>query len=213
MRERIIELYKKYIRENAMRPHTPDELFRDSEDASRTDFDAHFVNIKDLEDAIWLDFFEETQQRLRRESVYEDYSVREKLLAFYFTLIEVLKENRSYLTAIPQKGFKSLLERPFAIIKTPCKQYFEELMQIGSASQEVYERKLISGQYANLLWLETEYILQFWLKDNSANYEQTDAAIEKAANLGMDLLGKNVADSVFDFVKFAFQRPINIFKV
>ncbi len=207
MKDRIIALYQRFVREHSARPSSLMELLQDQEDIAVADFEANFYGFEDLENAIWLAFFEETQSRLRRESVYEEYSVREKLLAFYYTLIEVLKENRSYVVALPhRKGLRGILDRPFAIIREPALHYFEELMQLGSTTQEVQERRIVSRQYANLLWLETEYILQFWLRDKSPDFEQTDAAIEKAANLGMDLLGKNIVDSTFDFIKFAFQR-------
>jgi hypothetical protein len=51
-----------------------------------------------------------------------------------------------------------------------------------------------------------EFVIGFWIKDNSQGFEKTDAAIEKAVNLSFDLLGKNIADSAFDFAKFVFAR-------
>ena len=50
-----------------------------------------------LENAIWLSFFEKTISIIENDAAYPEYSVREKVLAFYYTLIEVLKENRSYV--------------------------------------------------------------------------------------------------------------------
>jgi hypothetical protein len=50
------------------------------------------------------------------------------------------------------------------------------------------------------------FILNFWVKDPSQQFEQTDVAIEKAVNTSFDLIGKTPLDTIFDFAKFLFQN-------
>jgi hypothetical protein len=50
------------------------------------------------------------------------------------------------------------------------------------------------------------FVLMFWVKDESAEFEKTDEAIEKSVNLAFDLMGKGVVDNVFEFGKFLFQQ-------
>jgi hypothetical protein len=53
------------------------------------------------------------------------------------------------------------------------------------------------------------FILQFWAHDESANFEKTDAAIEKSVNLAFDLIGKGILDNALDFGKFLYQNSKN----
>jgi len=46
------------------------------------------------------------------------------------------------------------------------------------------------------------YMLQFWVDDNSTNFQKTDVAIEKSANTAFDLLGLSTLDSLIDLGKF-----------
>jgi hypothetical protein len=42
-----------------------------------------------------------------------------------------------------------------------------------------------------------------------ANFEKTDAAIEKSVNLAFDLIGKGILDNALDFGKFLYQNSKN----
>ena len=46
----------------------------------------------------------------------------------------------------------------------------------------------------------------FFAKDDTVNFERTDAAVEKAVTLSFDLVGRNTLDSAFDFVRFLVKR-------
>jgi hypothetical protein len=52
-------------------------------------------------------------------------------------------------------------------------------------------------------------VLFWWfyvLKDDSKDFEKTDAAIEKSVQLSFELIGKGVLDVAIDFGKFLFQN-------
>jgi Tetracyclin repressor-like, C-terminal domain len=49
-------------------------------------------------------------------------------------------------------------------------------------------------------------ILDFWVKDKSKGFENTDAMIEKSVNTAFDLMGSTALDSVLDFAKFMYQN-------
>jgi hypothetical protein len=50
------------------------------------------------------------------------------------------------------------------------------------------------------------FIIQFWMTDESRDFEDTDAAIEKGVNLGFDLMKENTLDKAFDLAKFLWGR-------
>ncbi|WP_226390186.1 TetR family transcriptional regulator C-terminal domain-containing protein [Penaeicola halotolerans] len=172
------------------------------------DFYNYYNSFEGVESAIWTDIFGETKSRLDQDKTYIQYSVREKLLAFYFTWLEVLKSNRSYIQYSLQqiKEKKSLDPTVLKGFKSAFKQYAEELMSEGKETDEVVARPVISDRYADLLWMQAMFLLNFWQKDTSKGFERTDAAVEKAVNLFFDLIGKSALDSMLDFAKFIYQN-------
>lgn len=161
-----------------------------------------------LESSIWLDFFKDTVARIEGDSVYSGYSVREKLLAFYYTWIEVLKENRSYASQTWRLIDKRKLKTPTFLtdLKVAFKDFTRDLVMEGKESKEVQPRKYIDERYPDALWLQLLMVLDFWVKDRSKGFEQTDAMIEKAVNTSFDLMASSALDSVLDFAKFLYQN-------
>lgn len=166
-----------------------------------------YNSVNALENDVWLSFFEETKSRIQSEEVYANYSIREKALAFYFTWIEVLKANRSYAMYSFEKRKKADFRPEFL---KEFRQHFllfvDELMMEGRESGEIAERPLITEQYSKGFWLQAILILDFWVKDTSKGFEQTDVFIEKAVNFAFDIVGRSALDSSFDFFKFLFQN-------
>ena len=187
---------------------SPDSVFEFTRFVNRDEgqFYDTFSGLKPLEQKIWARFFEETVNRLKSEGIYSEYSVREKILAFYFTLIEVLKEDRSYIIKAMKEG---LLPRwsPYFLetFKAQYINFVKGLIEEGKETGEVADRMFITNRYGEALWLQCLFILKFWLRDESDNFEKTDAAIEKAVNLSLDLMGRTALDSFADFAKFLYQ--------
>jgi hypothetical protein len=71
---------------------------------------------------------------------------------------------------------------------------------------EVADRKFLNAQYARAVWAQLYWLVQFWIKDDSKEFETTDAAIEKAVNLSLELVRPGPVDSIIDFAKFVFQN-------
>lgn len=168
-----------------------------------------FGSFEGLEASIWKGFITRTINRLQSDKAYHTFLTREKVLAFYFTLLEELKANRSYvifqldnsrkLELVPEyiKGFKAEFE-----------SYFESTLNSGKGSGEVAARPILDKRYPQLFWLHLGFILLFWKQDSSPGFEKTDAAIEKSVNLAFDLIGKGAVDSAVDFAKFLYQNKI-----
>jgi hypothetical protein len=82
------------------------------------------------------------------------------------------------------------------------------VLNTGKASGEVARRPYLDSRYPEMFWLHMAFLLVFWKDDNSAAFEQTDAAIEKTVNLAFDLIGKGAVDSVIDLAKFLYQAKV-----
>jgi AcrR family transcriptional regulator len=171
------------------------------------DFYNHYNSFKALKKHIWADFLKETIENLYAEESFVEYSSREKLLALYFTLIEVLKANRSYAMMDLQMMRKGDLKPTFLeVFKKHFYKFIDEILLQGKETEEIIDRPVIGDRYSEGLWIQTLFILQFWANDDSKDFEKTDAAIEKAVNVAYDLMGKSPLDSMFDFAKFIFQN-------
>ncbi len=163
-----------------------------------------------LEQLIWGNFIRQTTQRLDNDNEFENFTAREKLLAFYFTLLETLKANRSFCLVMLNRH-----DRPEAVpgflktYKTVFEEFAGRILQDGKATGEVALRPFIDKRYPQLFWLHMGMTLLFWKDDDSIGFEKTDAFIEKSVNLAFDLIGKGAIDTAIDFGKFLYQSRMN----
>ncbi|MFM7628290.1 MAG: TetR family transcriptional regulator C-terminal domain-containing protein [Algoriphagus sp.] len=170
-------------------------------------FYTYFTSFEGVKSAIWVRIFEDTLEAVASQEVYKEYAVREKFLSFLYTWIEELKKNRSYLLILYQDqatAFKTLPSdaREF---KEKFTDFASELILEGKETQEIASRPFITEKYDEALWLQVAFVFRYWMSDRSANFEKTDAAIEKSVNLAFDLMGKSALDSFLDFAKFLYQ--------
>ena len=170
----------------------------------------HYNSFSAIEKDIWKSYFEETLSRITSESIYNEYTVREKLLAFYFTWIELLKDNRSYVTysasKIERRGVALKNTEFLSGFKMRFLDFANDLLAEGKETEEIVDRPLIGNRYDDGLWRQLLFVLKFWVNDDSRGFERTDEAIEKAVNLSFDLMSRSALDTAFDFAKFLFQK-------
>lgn len=204
LRDKIREAY---IDQILTHNHAPASVYAFAKQMgiSEADFYTEFNTFEAIEHGIWTDFFSETTHRLESDEQYKNYGSREKLLAFYYTWIEVLKKHRSYVT-YALKPRSIMAKAPYQALKKPFIAFVQQIVNEGYEGGEVQNRPFISDKYADVLWVQATFVLNFWVKDSSPAFEQTDVAIEKAVHLSFDLMGRNALDSAFDFAKFLIQR-------
>jgi len=173
--------------------------------AKESDFYTYFNSFSALERDIWHTWMKETIEVVENDESYRAYSVREKLLAFYFSWLETLRENRSFVQ-MKKDAIKKQMGMPDYLksMHQAFGRYISDLMLEGKDTMEVAERPF-SGQYDKAFWAQLIFITNFWLNDDSKNFEQTDAAVEKSVNFAFDLIAKGALDSFLDLAKFLFQ--------
>lgn len=204
--EKIINEYIRFLLENHKRPRSVFD-FSDSIKVKESAFYKHFKSFDDLEKGFWKIIFEEVLESLKKQEVYQSYSVNEKLLAFYYSWIERLAEYRSYAKYV--SGREKIYEwfpSDFELFKNAFEQFAGELVEEGLATEEIAQRQMIADKYKYLLWLQPVSIFKFWIKDESERFQDTDALIEKTVNFSFDLMRSNGLDSFFDLVKFRIQH-------
>jgi len=171
------------------------------------DFYNLFGSFEGLENQIWKGFISKTISRLKSDKAFQNFTAREKILAFYFTLMEELKSNRSYVLFQLEHSRKfELVPQYIRGFKAEFETFFDSLLNQAKGNGEVASRPILDRRYPQLFWFHLGFILLFWKEDSSAGFEKTDAAIEKSVNLAFDLIGKGAVDSAIDFGKFLYQN-------
>ena len=205
-REKLISAYKEFVLLNG---HEPPSVFQFMRvlDMAEENFYKHFGAFSSIQREIWKEYITNTMKVLQEDKLYAEYSIREKLLAFYYTLMEVLKKDRSYAQLCFRDAKRPELTPSFLkSFKADFNDYIRQLISEGLASEEIVKRPVITERYHDALWLQVLFVINFWLKDDSANFEKTDAAIEKSVNLSFELMGRGPLDMMVDFAKFLYQN-------
>lgn len=203
----ILNKYKEYVLTKSSEPRSV-YIFAQELNIQESEFYDHFSSFEAIQSSIWEQFLDDTIAGIKKNQPYSEYTNRERLLAFYYTLIERLKQDRSFV----KYTVKGRLKRPelqpafLKNFRSQFMQYAEALINDAFEEKEITKRPLISDRYKDGMWLQLIFIVGFWLKDDSEAFEKTDAAIEKSVNLSFELMGQGPLDLMIDFGKFLYQN-------
>ena len=202
----IKSAYKTYLLTEGKKPVSIFLFCKDNEMAE-TDFYNFFGSFEAVEKSIWESYILDTTSRLSADKDFAAFTSREKLLTFYFSLAEVLKTDRSF--ALHQlQNVKVTAGTPAFLksFKAAFEDWVEGILNEGKATGEIAKRPFIEDRYSSVFWIHLVFVLNFWTRDDSPNFEKTDVAIEKSVALAFDLIGKGVLDNALDFGKFLYQH-------
>jgi Tetracyclin repressor-like, C-terminal domain len=208
MSEKIKNAYLEYVLENGKKPATF-FAFAKKTKLKEAELYEYYTSFEAIEAELWASFFNEAVATAQGDAAYQNYSIREKLLAIYYTWAEVLKANRSFVVySYHTFGQPLVKSRPqeLKVWRESFLSFAKGIIMEGEESREIVSRKVISDRYPEGLWLNTIYLLDFWVKDTSRNFEMSDTAIEKTVNVIMNLMSRSIIDNVLDLAKFAYQN-------
>jgi len=201
----IISAYMDYLLINGKKPATVYKFCKDL-GISESEFYKVGNSFEALETHIWAGFMERALTATKDDKQFSSFSAREKLLALYFTLMEILKQNRSF--AILTSGIRfgqDMIPVCLKDFRSKFESFVAEIMGEGKSSGEVAGRPFLDQRYPQLFWLHLVVLIGYWKDDISLDFENTDAFIEKSVNLAFDLIGKGTLDNAIDFAKFLYQ--------
>ena len=205
-KEKIYRAYTAWVAENKKKPEFI-EAFIIEADVSLEVFTSYFKTFIDLEKSFWADLFMDAVTQTSRQNEFDQYSVNEKLLGFYFTWVELIKEYREFIIyTFHNVRFHEIYPSEFDYLKKYFEEVIGQLIVEGMNSGEIAVRPWITDKYKYLLWSQPIMIIRFWSKDTSENFESTDALIEKTVNFSFDLMRSNSLDSFIDLAKFHIQH-------
>lgn len=206
---RIHKAYMEYLLTHGVRPVSVYKFCLDAGFTEQEFYDL-FGSFESLERSIWKGFIDKTTGRLQADGSFSGFTAREKILAFYFTLLEELRAHRSFIL-LESHTLRRLEITPAFLkdFKTAFEAFIESILTEGKSKGEVATRPYLDKRYPQLFWMHLGFVLQFWKDDGSAGFEKTDVVIEKSVNLAFDLIGKGAIDTAFDFAKFMYQTKFN----
>jgi hypothetical protein len=206
--EKITKGYIEFELLNGRAPHSVFELTKKIK-IEESIFYQSFGNLEQVQQSIPLNLLKKTLAIMDEDPQYGSFSAREKLLSLYFTLFEQFQTQRSYLLL----KYNDLRKAPQTM--KDWKLFFEEMetrveniLSDGKISDEIKDRPIIGNHFAKGFKVVFTYLFRVWMNDDSVEFSNTDAAIEKTVNLSVDMLGTSPLDSMLDFGKFALKTKI-----
>lgn len=210
-KDKIIKAYMEHVLEHGKAPSSVYAFAKKLEIEEKAFYD-HFASLHQIEGEVILQSFHRAHGALEADEEYKNYSAREKVLSFFYTWVEILKEYRSFIQVGQHHQHSKNPFSEFKILKPlkhPFKNYIKEVLEDGKISGEVTERKMIDELYDKGFWIGLNLVFKYWIEDESAGFEDTDVAIEKSVNTAFEFLGKSPLDSMIDFGKFIYHTRIS----
>jgi len=205
----IVSAYTDFCLTNAKKPNSVYE-FAKLNNMDETDFYHYFTSFEVLERQYFVTMFAYTLELLEKNEAYQSYESADKLSAFYFTFFEMATANRSFIIHLlkedknPMKNLGKLtklrevyLDYALTILEKPINIDQETVVKI--------QDKVL--QEAS--WLQFLSIFNFWMNDESSNFEKTDVFIEKSVKASFDLAYNIPTQSIIDFGKFLWKEQMN----
>lgn len=203
--EKIIKGYIEFELLNGRPPHSEFELAKKLK-IEESVFYQSYTSLDKVRQAIPLNLLKKTFSVLDADPQYDAFSAREKLLALFFTMFEQFKTQRSYLLL----KYSNLMKAPktmhdWKLFNEELDSRIEGIINEGKETEEIKDRPVIGSHFHKGYKLMFSYLFRVWVNDDSVDFANTDAAIEKSVNLSFDVLGSTPLDSLFDFGKFAMK--------
>lgn len=165
-------------------------------------FFKHFPSLHAVEKAFWRHWITGVITAIEQGGDWQDFTARERYLAFLFALTQSATERRSLL--LERFHDISQLAHPAALegMRAEFLEFARRIVDHGTSSGEIAERRGLTNLYPGILYVHLRWVIDQWIKDESEGFERTDAFIEKTVALAFDLFRSQAIDSAADLLRF-----------
>lgn len=202
-----VAAYKSYLLQKGELPEKAMQLAEFAEQ-SFENFRSCFTSLQQLETAVILLYFKQAHELLLADEQFEDYSPKEKQLAFLYVLIEKAGDDVLFLQAFHEE---KRWDKSFAI--RLMRMLNEHKLAWGASDHWGADKLAKAGINPKQMALINQALsaLVFFLRDDSEDKQDTDAYIEKSTDLLFRLTDTSTIKSAFDFGKFLLSRKSTTF--
>lgn len=204
--EKIIGMYMDFVLEHEVYPKSIYKFCKEHK-IKETDFYSFFGSFEALKKRIWTKFHDTTFALLEKNSDYQSYSNKDKMLTYFYTLFELLTLNRSYV--LFSLGEDHQIKEKLADLKSmrhSVKAYAATLIEEANAGKTLKVTKQNPKIFSEGAWVQFLFLLRFWINDASASFEKTDMAIEKSVTTIFDVFDNTPINNLVDFGKFLYKE-------
>ncbi|MCH9661199.1 MAG: TetR/AcrR family transcriptional regulator [Bacteroidetes bacterium] len=208
-RDEIISTYMEIVLETERRPKSVYKFCKEQK-MKEEDFYHSFGSFEGLEKEIWNTFFDHAMKLSHKAEGYEAFSNKDKMLTFFFTFFELLTANRSYVL-FSLREHRDLMQNlvPLKGVRSRVKEFASGLIEEKNDEQQFKILKHPVSVFSEGAWLQTLFILKYWMEDNSPSFEKTDVVIEKSVRAIFDVFQTTPLESIIDFGKFLWKERMN----
>ncbi len=202
----IITLYMEDVLENELEPKNVFSFCK-KHSIEETTFYSYFGSIKALKQRIWIKFLENINTVIENNDEFDNYSEKDKLLTYFFSLFEVFTLNRSYIVytlEAEKNSFKNCIQ--LKDFRKSFKQFIESKIESPIKNEKI--ANFTTPVMSEGVWIQFLFILKFWIDDTSPNFEKTDILIEKSITTSSLFLDSKPLESLFDLAKFLFKEKM-----
>ncbi len=162
-----------------------------------------YASLEVIESEYWKRTVSVTLETLKADKDFETYSLEQKLLAFFYTYISGIQPYRSRLVAsFPTTGGMSKLLG----MRNEFLKFATSAVKEAVTAGDIADRKKINEAYGPGLFEQFRMILEFYKRDESSGFQDTDAFIEKSVRLGISAAQTGVLEAGMDFARFMVGR-------
>ena len=207
-KEDIVSMYMNEVLEKRQKPKSVYHFAKEN-DFTEAEFYAFFGTLEGLEKEIFRLFLVNTIDLLHKNSDYQEYDMKNKMLSFYFTFFEMLTANRSYVLQslkLDRNPLKNLVQ--LTSLRESFKEYVSEILTDDYRLEQEKLQKFQEKGIRESAWLQLMMTIRFWMNDESAAFEKTDIFIEKSVNASFELMNVAPLNHLIDFGKFLFKEKI-----
>lgn len=207
-KEDIVSVYMNQVLEKGEKPKSVYHFAKEN-DFTEAEFYTFFGTLEGLEKEIFKLFFTNTIDLLNKNTDYQEYDMKNKMLSFYFTFFEVLTANRSYVLQslkLDRNPLKNLVQ--LTLLRDSFKEYVSEILTDDYRIEQEKLQKFQEKGIQESAWLQLMLTIKFWMDDASAAFEKTDIFIEKSVNASFELMNVAPINHLIDLGKFLFKEKI-----
>jgi hypothetical protein len=205
----IISAYMEYI---LVHEKSPKSVYKFAKEHAMTEaeFYRFFGSFENLQQGIWSAFFDNAMKLGQKTPEYATFNNQEKMLTFFFTFFELLTANRSYVIfALQQHGDMMKNLSQLKALRSNIKEFAATLINQKNEEKSYKILKQPVSVFSEGAWLQTLFIMKYWMEDNSSSFEKTDVVIEKSVRAIFDVFETTPLESILDFGKFLWKEKMN----
>ncbi|NHM00732.1 TetR family transcriptional regulator C-terminal domain-containing protein [Flavobacterium difficile] len=205
----IVSAYTDYCLTHGKKPNSVYE-FAKLNGMDESDFYQFFASFEFLEKQYFVSMFTYTLELLEKNEAFQTYDSANKLSAFYFTFFEMATANRSFIMHLLKENKNAM--KNLGKLSKLREVYLDYALTVLDKPIKIEQETVVKIQDKVLQeasWLQFLSIFNFWMKDESANFEKTDIFIEKSVKASFDLAYNIPTQSIVDFGKFLWKEQMN----